>query len=99
MRVKIVVLHYPFNWIWRAHEGTQGEGKYQEPSAKQPDNSRSSRQAGEAGIQGGAQVSCWGWERDEAKLKGFLLVDACDLPAWAPGQPTTDNGTGARPSS
>lgn len=21
MRVKIVVLHYPFNWIWRAHAG------------------------------------------------------------------------------
>lgn len=53
MRVKIVVLHYPFNWIWRAHEGTQGERKYQEPSAKQPDNS--SRQAGEAGQQGGIQ--------------------------------------------
>jgi len=37
MRVKIVVLHYPFNWIWASTCGTWAKAntKYQEPSAKQ----------------------------------------------------------------
>lgn len=79
MRVKIVVLHYPFNWIWRAHAGLKANANTRSHQLSRQITAPEA--AGKVGT-GTGLVAKPSWR----VFWAMSMRAICQ--AWAPGQPT-----------